>query len=200
LRPLHLPIRIGQRDSQAHHDWKPSFLEQYMPDGQTTTARSLRVLFLAAGLWACLPPPGLAQAPPALTITGKIGEAGTPGQVVLDLAALERLPQHSFSTNSPWTKKPHKYTGPLLRDVLALVKSRGTQIHAIALNEYKVTIPVEDARRFDVIVAHRIDDKPIPVRERGPFFVIYPFDRERELRSALYYGRSIWQLKSMAIE
>lgn len=165
----------------------------------STMSRVLRLLVLAT--WAVsLPVPGLAQAVGSLTVSGAIGESGAARNVVLDLAALERLPQHSFSTNSPWTKEPHKYSGPLLRDVLALVKSRGTRIHAIALNEYKITIPVEDAQRFDMIVAHRIDDKPIPVRERGPYFVIYPFDQMRELQSANYYNRSIWQLKSMLIE
>ncbi len=170
-----------------------------MATGSPTTARILRLL-LHAACAACLAAPGFAQPLGSLTVSGKIGEGGTTREVVLDLAALERLPQRSFSTNTPWTKQAHKYTGPLLRDVLALVNSRGTQIHAIALNEYKITIPVEDARRFDMIVAHRIDDKPIPVRERGPYFVIYPFDTLRELQSADYYNRSIWQLKSILIE
>jgi hypothetical protein len=51
-----------------------------------------------------------------------------------------------------------------------------------------------------VIVAHRIDGQPIPVRERGPFFVIYPFDQAPELRNARYYQRSIWQLEAVEIE
>lgn len=166
----------------------------------STLVRLMRLLLLAICAAASLPVPASAQASASLTVSGKIGEGGPTRSVVLDLAALERLPQHSFSTNSPWTKRPHKYTGPLLRDVLALVKSSGTQIHAIALNEYKVTIPVEDARRFDMILAHRIDDKPIPIRERGPFFVIYPFDQRPELQGVDYYNRSIWQLKSILIE
>lgn len=171
-----------------------------MEIARSTHIRVLRLLFLATCAAASLSLPASAQSPASLTVSGKIGEGGPTRKVVLDLAALERLPQHSFSTNSPWTKTPHKYTGPLLRDVLALVKSSGTQIHAIALNEYKVTIPVDDARRFDMIVAHRINDKPIPIRERGPFFVIYPFDQRPELQRADYYNRSIWQLKSILIE
>ena len=64
----------------------------------------------------------------------------------------------------------------------------------------QISIPAEDAAKLGVIVAHQIDGKAIPVRERGPLFVIYPFDSASELRSTRYYERSIWQLKSMRIE
>ena len=51
--------------------------------------------------------------------------------------------------------------------------------------------------KFKVIVARLMDDKPIPVREKGPLFVVYPFDSSAELRTSTYYERSIWQLKAL---
>ncbi len=140
-------------------------------------------------------PPTAAR--PILEITGKV----SPAPVQLDMAALQRLPQKSFTTNSPWTREPHTYSGPLLRDVLALAGAQNpVTIKAVALNDYQISIPAEDAAKLDVIVAHQIDGKAIPVRERGPLFVIYPFDSSTELRSTRYYERSIWQLKAMRIE
>lgn len=134
---------------------------------------------------------------PVLEITGKVASP----VVQLDMAALQRLPQRSFTTNTPWTREPHTYSGPLLRDVLALAGAQNpVTIKAVALNDYQISIPAEDAAKLDVIVAHQIDGKAIPVRERGPLFVIYPFDSASELRSTRYYERSIWQLKSMQIE
>jgi hypothetical protein len=132
---------------------------------------------------------------PVLVINSK-GKA----PVNLDLAALARLPQHSFRTNSPWTKTPQTYSGPLLRDVLALAGVRGTSIKAQALNEYQVTIPVEDAHTHNMIIAQQIEGKPIPVRERGPLFIIYPFDSKAELQESRYYDRSIWQLMSLQVD
>lgn len=156
---------------------------------------------LAAAAW-CAALPARAQAMPAgqpvLQISGKVAAPG--GSVLLDMAALEGLPQHSFSTNTPWSKSPRKFTGPLLRDVLGLAGAQGTRLKASALNDYQVTIPVEDAQHENVIVALRIDGKPIPVRERGPLFVIYPFDSKPQLQSQRYYERSIWQLKSIVAE
>ncbi len=134
---------------------------------------------------------------PVLEISGKV----TTSPVQLDMAALQRLPQRSFKTNTPWTREPHTYSGPLLRDVLALAGAQGaTNIKAVALNDYQISIPAEDAAKLDVIVAHQVDGKAIPVRERGPLFVIYPFDSAPELRTTRYYERAIWQLKSMRIE
>ncbi|AEG91607.1 hypothetical protein [Ramlibacter tataouinensis] len=132
-----------------------------------------------------------------LTISGKTG-SGLPAQ--FDLAALQRLPQHSFTTHTPWVPGPQKFTGPLLRDLLKQVESRGTVLQASALNDYRIAIPASDAKQYDVVVAHLIDDKPIAVRERGPLFVIYPFDQWPQLRNTRYYQRSIWQLKAIVLE
>ncbi len=135
--------------------------------------------------------------PVVLSIGGALRLTNKDGQAQFDMAMLERLPQTSFQTQTPWWGQAHKFTGPLLRDVLQAVGANGSIIEARALNDYRVTIPVEDAQRYDVIVARLMDDKPMPLRDKGPLFIIYPFDRHPELRSSLYYGRSAWQLKRL---
>lgn len=135
-----------------------------------------------------------------LTVSGKIGDSNRDGTAVFDMAMLERLPQQTFSTRTPWDNQPVKFTGPLLRDLLAAVKASGSTVRAVALNDYKISIPVDDARRFGMIVANRINDAPIPVRTKGPLFIVYPFDSQAELQSSKYYERSIWQLKAIVIE
>jgi hypothetical protein len=37
------------------------------------------------------------------------------------------------------------------------------------------------------------------VRDKGPLFVIYPFDARPELRGAVYYSRSAWQLRTIDV-
>jgi hypothetical protein len=39
----------------------------------------------------------------------------------------------------------------------------------------------------------------MPVRDRGPLFAVYPFDALPELRNAVYYSRSAWQLRSIEV-
>lgn len=135
-----------------------------------------------------------------LTISGNVGEKNTPNAAVFDLTMLEKLPQRSFTTMTPWEKQPIKFTGPLLRDVLAAAKATGATIKAAALNDYQTSIPLDDAQKFDVILAHKMDDKDIPVKTKGPLFIVYPYDTKSELRSSIYYERSAWQLKSLLIE
>ncbi|MCY1377219.1 hypothetical protein D9M69_647770 [compost metagenome] len=50
------------------------------------------------------------------------------------------------------------------------------------------------------MVARLLDDKAIPVREKGPLFVVYNFDSAAELRTSTYYERSIWQLKALEVQ
>jgi hypothetical protein len=116
------------------------------------------------------------------------------------MAMLEKFPQKTFTTLTPWDKAPIKFSGPLLRDVLAAAKANGTVIKAAALNDYQTSIPFEDSQKFEVILAHKMNDKSIPVRTKGPLFIVYPFDDKAELRAAMYYERSAWQLKSLKIE
>jgi len=135
-----------------------------------------------------------------LTVSGQIGQTNKGKDAVFDMAMLEALPQHSFTTRTPWYDRPVKFTGPLLSDLLAAVKAKGTTIHASAINDYTIRIPVADAKAHGVIVARLLDDQPMAVRDKGPLFVVYPFDSTAELRTSVYYERSIWQLKRMGIE
>jgi len=45
-----------------------------------------------------------------------------------------------------------------------------------------------------------MDDKDIPVRTKGPLFIVYPYDTSAELRAVQFYERSAWQLKSMTVD
>jgi hypothetical protein len=134
-----------------------------------------------------------------LTISGKIGLKNGGETARFDMKMLAALPQHSFTTNTPWYDRPVKFTGPLLADVLAAVKASGSTVSAVAINDYAIKIPVEDTTQHKVIVARLLDDKPMAVRDKGPLFVVYPFDDSTVLRSSVYYERSIWQLKAMDI-
>ena len=164
--------------------------------------RTINTALLLTGL--ALSAPALALDPPAsrpiLTISGKIAVKNAGDTARFDMKMIEALPQHSFTTSTPWFDKPVKFTGPLLSDLLAAVKASGTQLSAVAINDYKIQIPMSDVQKYKVIVARLIDDKPMPVREKGPLFVVFPFDSAAELRSSTYYERSIWQLKALDVQ
>ncbi len=135
-----------------------------------------------------------------LTISGKVTSPNAGQRAVFDMAMLQKLPQHSFTTQTPWHASPTRFTGPLLRDVLAAAGAGGTKIVATALNDYKTEIPFSDVARHEVILARLLDDKPMAVRDKGPLFIIYPFDSKAELKTETYYNRSAWQLHLLQVQ
>jgi hypothetical protein len=54
-----------------------------------------------------LPPKGA----PVLTVTGQITAKNAPTGLVLDLAQMEALPQHRFTTSTIWTECQTTYQG-----------------------------------------------------------------------------------------
>ncbi len=134
-----------------------------------------------------------------LSLSGRVRSPNRRDRAVFDMPMLQRLPQLSFSTRTPWFVKPRKFTGPLLRDVLQAAGAHGQQLRVSALNDYRVDIPADDAQRWDVIVARLIDDRPMAVRDKGPLFIMYPLDSRAELRSPLYFSRCAWQLKTIEV-
>lgn len=134
-----------------------------------------------------------------LSIGGRVLIPNEGTQAQFDMAMLERLPQTSFTTTTPWYGQPRQFTGPLLRELLRRAGAHGTTIRLRALNDYRVDVPFEDAQRYDLIVARLLDGRPMPVRDKGPLFAVYPFDAQPELRSAVYYSRSAWQLRYIEV-
>jgi len=167
---------------------------------------SLRAL-LAVGMWVLSQDLHAESKTPAaksktLQLFLQPADKKAPPQLVaeFDLASLKKLPQQSFTTHTPWFKDPMTFTGPLMRDVLASAKLKGTGLSAVALDEYKAKLPFSDTEKFDVILAHSINGEPMSAKNKGPLFIVYPYDSKKELQTVLYYQRSVWQLKALIVE
>ena len=116
-----------------------------------------------------------------------------------DMAMLADLPQHTITTRTPWYPQARRFTGPRLRDVLAAAGAQSSTLRLIALNDYSVDMPFDDAQQHDVILARLLDGQPVAVRDKGPLFIIYPFDSNPELQTAKYYSRAAWQLRTIEV-
>ncbi|VAW14879.1 hypothetical protein MNBD_ALPHA09-1372 [hydrothermal vent metagenome] len=117
-----------------------------------------------------------AQDRTVLRIAGKITEVNTGEGAEFDLERLEKLGVTSFTTMTPWFDKPITFEGVLVRKVLAAVGARGRQIVAVGLNDYRSTLPVEDFENYDVILAYKREGSHMNIRDKGPLFIVYPFD------------------------
>lgn len=151
---------------------------------------------LALGCAALRPDAGLAQAIP-LTIDG-IVEAKE-ADLSFDEAALMALPQQSFTTTTTWTEGTLEFSGPALSDVLAFVGAGGGDLRLLAANNYEVTISRDLVEATAPIIATRINGKPFGLRENGPLWLVFPYDRETKYHSEDVYAASVWQLVSLTV-
>ena len=140
-----------------------------------------------------------AKGPVILTVTGAITTTNADKSAVFDKAMLDALPSRVSKVETPWTEGVTSFEGPLGKALLEAVGSKGTTLHVVALDDYAVDIPAEDFVKYPVILATKKNGVPMPVRDKGPIFVIYPFDTDKALFSEAYFNRSVWQVKSIDI-
>ena len=50
-----------------------------------------------------------------------------------------------------------------------------------------------------MLLALKRDGEYMPVRDKGPLFIVYPFDSRPELRHQRFYARSAWQLARLDV-
>ncbi|TNC48040.1 oxidoreductase [Rubellimicrobium rubrum] len=134
-----------------------------------------------------------------LTLSGQVGTPETGATTAFDLGMLDSLPQREIVTATPWHEGTPRFSGPTIDSVLEAAQARGAMLIIRALNDYASDMPVEDARTIPVILATRIDGKVISVRDKGPIFVIYPFDQQPELFNEVYFTRSVWQVTAIEV-
>jgi hypothetical protein len=157
----------------------------------------------ALALFACSPALADSLAAPTgkvvLEVSGKIANTNDGSTADFDIEMLNALAGRTTVTHSPWYDGTRSFNGPLGASLLAAVGASGTTLKVTALNDYVTEIPVSDFLDHPVILATTLDGEPMSVREKGPIFVIYPFDEQPALNNETYYGRSAWQVKSIEI-
>lgn len=134
-----------------------------------------------------------------LTITGAVAQPEEGEAWTFDMAALRQLPAASIETTTIWTTGSQTFEGVALVDLLAHVGATGNAIRAVALNDYAVSIPVTDAVAGGPIVAYTQNGSEMSIRNKGPLWIIYPFDGNQIYKSEEYYSRSIWQLDRIEV-
>jgi hypothetical protein len=152
----------------------------------------------AACLVALLSVIGAAHADEAfLTVTGNI-TAGTNHQWSLTRQQFEALPQHNVSTSTSWTKGVHTFTGPLMRDVQRLAGSNSDSMEAFGIDDYVQKYPTSDFQKYDVVLAEKMDGKPLPLDTYGPTWIVYPRDDfPTELKNPMTDGKFAWQVNRL---
>lgn len=170
--------------------------------------KKLQIFFTVCGLFVAQASGLQAQtktfAPPTgdviLTISGKITATNVGDTAQFDREMLDAMERVSIKTATPWYDDVMTFEGVPIKTVMDFVGAKGNDLRVIALNDYVSEVPMQDVETTGVIFASAINGKPIGIRERGPIFIIYPYDSDVALQSQTYYGRSAWQVAHVIVE
>ena len=133
--------------------------------------------------------------PVILTVSG-LAQQDFPGGIVeLDRGRLAVIGIAEIETSTIWTDEgKHRFKGVMLRDLVDFlsVKTRSLRLHA--LNDYAVEIPTSEVTDDAPILAYEMDGVVMSVRDKGPVWVLFPFDDGPQYRTDTTFSRSVWQL------
>lgn len=135
-----------------------------------------------------------------LTVTGDIEVKNAADRAEFDREMLEALPLAQIKTSTSWTEGQQTFEGVSAAAVLDAVGAEGSTVTAIALNDYKVEIPLSDFRDYPVLLALKMNGATLRVRDKGPIWIVYPRDDHPELATAEIDQRWIWQVKELHID
>ncbi|MDF2155838.1 oxidoreductase [Vibrio sp. CAU 1672] len=130
-------------------------------------------------------------------------EFSSPNQtdVALSRKDIEALPATTYTTPLPWIENPAEFLGVKLSTLLEHVYGRlPEKINIGSLNDYHAVLSKADILRYQPIVAYQQDKHYIRIRDKGPYWIIYPLSRYPELDTSQYHAQMVWQVNTMSVE
>ena len=130
----------------------------------------------------------------------RVHGSGVASETVYDADSLARLGAIAMTTKTPWTgERDVHFVGLPLAKLLGAVGAGGDTIKASALNDYAVSFSARDAVAKDALIAFEVDGQRLSVRDKGPFWIVFPWSSRPELATEVVSGMSIWQLTDLEI-
>ena len=116
-----------------------------------------------------------------------------------DRAALEALGTVKIETTTIWTDGMQVFEGVSLAQLVQEIGVQDGKLLVTAINDYAVEIPLSDAVENGPILAMLMNGAEMSVRDKGPLWIIYPYDTDANYRTEVIYSRSIWQLDRIEV-
>lgn len=168
-------------------------------------ARQWIRIFAATILWLSTISPVFAVEKPTgtilLTLTGPALEKTNIGNITqFDEAMLLALPQITVKTKTPWNDGLQEYTGPDFSELIRAFAPKSNSVQVTALNDYSISIRTDFIDYYRPVIAIRHNGQPMRIREKGPLFIVFPYDEHEALRNETVYAWSVWQISAMHFE
>jgi hypothetical protein len=135
-----------------------------------------------------------------LRVSGDISVSNDGPDATFDIAMLRALGEQSYVTSTIWTEGKQTFVGAPLKAVVEALGIEEGVLMATAVNDYAVEIPLTDAVDGGAMIAFERNGEPMSIRDKGPLWVVYPYDENALYQSEVYYSRSIWQLDRIVVK
>jgi hypothetical protein len=134
-----------------------------------------------------------------LTVTGAVQFSDDAQSLKFDFETLSALGLEIVETTTIWTDGVQTFEGVSLKTLIDTLGVQDGTLLATAINDYTVEIPVSDAVEDGPIIAVMVNGERMSVRDKGPLWIIYPYDASSSYRTEVIYSRSIWQLDRIEV-
>lgn len=135
-----------------------------------------------------------------LVVSGEISVTNVGDTAQFDREMMEQLGTVTIETTTIWTEGLQSFTGVPLVRLMTAVGARGGTLSAMAINDYAVDIPAEDWTESGPLVTFLRNGETMSIRDKGPLWVVYPYDSNPDYQTEVIYSRSIWQLDRIIVE
>ena len=134
---------------------------------------------------------------PTLQVLEQVG--GIQATHDFSLSNLQALGQDRFVTSTIWTDGEVAFEGVYATTVLKHLGIETGTLEIVAANDYFVEIPVADLLNSEALIAYTMNGEAMSTRDKGPLWLVYPFDSDVSYQSETYYARSIWQINKIRV-
>ncbi len=134
-----------------------------------------------------------------LTVTGTIGTTNHEDAAAFDLDMLRDLGAETFETTTIWTDGPQTFEGVTLLALLQTLGVSDGELRISAVNDYSIDLPVDEALSAGPLIAWSRNGQIMTLRDKGPLWLVYPYDADTAYQSEVTYARSVWQLDRIEV-
>lgn len=135
-------------------------------------------------------------------VAGPIVLSVQSGSVIKEysLPDLHDMPVVDFQTTTIWTEGVQNFVGVPLAELMKRSEISSGIIRAQAVNDYAVEIDIDEITAEAPIIAYQRNGAGMSLRDKGPLWIVYPYDSDPNYRTEKVYTQSIWQLHRLSVQ
>jgi hypothetical protein len=125
------------------------------------------------------------------------GQGAEPVQITME--QIQAMPATEFESYTPWTEGKTHFKGIRLQTLMEHLGVTGDVIRVKALNQYHADIAWKELAEYPVIFAYEMDGEPMSIREKGPYWLMFPMTDYPELNVPKYHISMVWQVAAIEV-